>query len=193
MNNATAYDYIIAGGGMAGLSLAYYMSQSEKLRQCRVLIVDKEQKNRNDRTWCFWERGEKHPLEGIVYRKWRKLDFFGIDFTHRYQLRDHVYKMIRGIDFYEFMHRELNANPNVRFLYASIEQVQDTPDGATVTTDQGTYTARYAFDSTFRPDFQTPGSHFLLQHFKGWVMTTPTPQFDPDCATLQDFRIEQHG
>jgi len=178
---------------MAGLSLAYYLDGSEKLRNKKILIVDKEQKNKNDRTWCFWERTENNPFEEIVYRKWQKLNFFGTDFTRQYELSNYFYKMIRGIDFYDFLHAKLHANSNIRFLYASVKHMEDQPAGATVTTSEGVFTGKYVFDSTFRPDFKHPGAHFLLQHFKGWVLTTPTPQFDPVCATLHDFRTDQHG
>lgn len=49
------YDYIIAGGGLAGLSLAYYMNQTV-LREKSILIIDQDTKTKNDRTWCFWEK-----------------------------------------------------------------------------------------------------------------------------------------
>lgn len=187
------YDYIIAGGGMAGLSLAYYLNQSEVLRKKKILILDKEQKTANDRTWCFWERGESNPLEQIVYRKWRKLDFFGTGFTKRYELKDYVYKMIRGIDFYRFVAEDLRKNPNITFAFQEIRHIENTAQGAEVVTDTTKFTASYVFDSTFRPDFAHENAHSLLQHFKGWVLTVPQPHFDPACATLQDFQVQQHG
>ncbi len=178
---------------MSGLSLAYYLSQSEVLHQKKILILEKDQKNKNDRTWCFWERGEQNPFEKIVYRKWQKLDFFGTDFTKRYVLKEYLYKMIRGIDFYEFVLTHLRANANIHWQQQEITQIEQTDEVAVVTTVHGRFTAHYVFDSTFRPDFQTAGSHFLLQHFKGWVITVLKPQFDTTCATLHDFRIDQQG
>jgi len=47
------YDFIIAGGGLAGLSLAWYLVHS-RLRDSRILLLDKEPKQKNDRTWCYW-------------------------------------------------------------------------------------------------------------------------------------------
>ena len=49
------YDYIIAGAGLAGLMLALEMSKSS-LKNKKVLLVDKDPKNTNDRTWCFWAK-----------------------------------------------------------------------------------------------------------------------------------------
>jgi lycopene beta-cyclase len=47
------YDFILSGGGLAGLSLAYHLINSP-LRDRSILIVDKDAKQQNDRTWCFW-------------------------------------------------------------------------------------------------------------------------------------------
>ncbi|NCC33692.1 MAG: FAD-dependent oxidoreductase, partial [Chloroflexia bacterium] len=49
----THYDVIIAGGGAAGLSLAYQLINSP-LRDYSILVIDKGNKQRNDRTWAFW-------------------------------------------------------------------------------------------------------------------------------------------
>ncbi len=88
------YDYIIAGGGMAGLSLAYYLNQS-RLRTKKILVIDREQKNKNDRTWCFWEKGES-AFESIVHRHWQKVWFHGTNFSEWLNISPYQYKMIRG-------------------------------------------------------------------------------------------------
>jgi|GEM_PF-4274895 len=59
------YDFIIAGGGAAGLSLAYYLTMSP-LSGSRVLVVDGAKKDANDRTWCFWSDAPS-ALEKVVY------------------------------------------------------------------------------------------------------------------------------
>jgi len=52
------YDYIIAGGGCAGLSLVMRMLKEPQLSTKKILIIDKDSKQLNDRTWCYWEKGE---------------------------------------------------------------------------------------------------------------------------------------
>jgi lycopene beta-cyclase len=185
------YHYLIAGGGMAGLSLAYYLSQSEKLKGKKILILDTERKIQNDRTWCFWERGENHPFEKILFRKWQKLDFLSPDFSSRFTLKNYHYKMLRGIDFYRFVYENLDKNPCIEFVYETVKKIEDTPEGAIVYTENQTFKAGFVFDSTFQPDFQQAGFHALLQHFKGWLITTPEPVFEPDTVVLHDFRTEQ--
>lgn len=181
------YDYIIAGGGMAGLSLAYYFNQSS-LRTKKILIIDREPKDKNDRTWCFWEKGES-AFEPIVHRHWQKIWFHGTNFSERLDLTPYQYKMIRGIDFYTFVHTQLNLNPNINFLYSSIHSVSD--EG--VVTDLGTFSAEWIFDSTYRLQLNQVQNHNLLQHFKGWIVKTPSPVFDTEQATMMDFRIDQGG
>jgi lycopene beta-cyclase len=52
------YDYIIVGAGAAGLMLANAMALDPFFSDKRILILDKDPKEANDRTWCFWEKNE---------------------------------------------------------------------------------------------------------------------------------------
>ena len=49
------FDYIIAGSGAAGLTLAYMLLENEYTKK-KLLIIDKDLKENNDRTWCFWQK-----------------------------------------------------------------------------------------------------------------------------------------
>ena len=178
-------DYIIAGGGLSGLSLAYFLNQSP-LRTKKILIIDKEKKIKNDRTWCFWEK-EEGPFESIVYRKWDKIWFHGHEFSEWLTLSPYQYKMIRGIDFYQYIHEHLGQNSNIELLYTTILSVSDNG----VETEAGTYTADWIFDSTYALKLNLSQHHNLLQHFKGWLIQTPSPCFEPNQATMMDFRVDQ--
>jgi lycopene beta-cyclase len=182
------YDYIISGGGMAGLSLAYYLDQSHILRHKKILIIDRQRKAQNDRTWCFWEIGS-NTFEKVVHRSWNTIWFKSQAFSQHLLLGNYRYKMIRGIDFYTFIHNQLAKNPNIEWLEAEVTNIHSH----TVITSKGSFTASYIFDSTYQIPLDTPQRHHLLQHFKGWVVQTPTPQFDPTQATMMDFTIPQEG
>ena len=67
-----AFDYIIAGGGAAGLSLAWNLSRSEILRNKTVLIIDRDDKKRNDRTWGFWTK-DFVDFDDILFRQFHRL------------------------------------------------------------------------------------------------------------------------
>ncbi len=185
------YDFIIAGGGMAGLSLAYYITQSA-LRDRSILILDREPKNRNDRTWCFWETGAG-PFESIMFRRWNTVSFHGTNHAGLLDMGQYQYKMLRGIDFYTFVQDELARWPNIERKQATINRIKDTPQGGFVIADNEPYMADYVFDSTFALRLDQPEYHNLLQHFKGWVIHTEKPCFDPACPEIMDFRVEQHG
>ena len=51
------YDYIIIGAGAAGLLLADALGKDPFFASKSILVLDKDDKSKNDRTWCFWERG----------------------------------------------------------------------------------------------------------------------------------------
>ncbi|MEJ7660649.1 MAG: hypothetical protein WKG07_14055 [Hymenobacter sp.] len=44
------------GGGAAGLSLAYYLAQEPRLANERILLIEPEPKDQNDRTWTLLGR-----------------------------------------------------------------------------------------------------------------------------------------
>jgi lycopene beta-cyclase len=185
--NQNTYHYIIAGGGMAGLSLAFYLNQNPHFKDKTILIIDRDEKNTNDHTWCFWEK-ERSPYEEIITQKWKGVWFHGTDnFSQFLDLEDYTYKMIRGIDFYNFVIPMLKQNHNITFLQADILEVTET-----VRTNKGDiFASELVFDSSFRSNYDNPKYHNMLQHFKGWVIETAKPVFKVNEPTLFDFRTEQ--
>ncbi len=187
-----AFDYIIAGAGAAGLNLAHALIRAG-LTDKRILLADRAPKTANDRTWCFWERGD-NALEPLIYRRWKRLAFHSDRFSKLLNPAPYVYKMLRGIDFYRHMDDWLARQPNITRVYGEISAVECTADGASITVDGVSHHAAYAFSSLPQPDRPpNPQRHYLLQHFLGWVIETEAPRFDPAVATLMDFRIPQHA
>lgn len=176
---------------MAGLSLAYYLSQSTFSNRS-ILILDREPKNRNDRTWSFWEDGAG-PFESIMFRIWNTVSFHGTTHAGLLDMGSYQYKMLRGIDFYAFMDAQLARFPNIERKIATINRVKDSPQGGFVIADDEPYIADYVFDSTFTLDLDQPQNHNLLQHFKGWIIETEKPCFNPKEPVIMDFRVAQHG
>ena len=187
------FDYLIVGGGAAGLSLAYHLSQEPRLADKRVLVLEPEAKDQNDRTWSFWADAPS-LFDGIVAHEWSRLAFRSPEFERVFELRRHRYKMIRGLDFYRFVRQMLAGNPQFTWLQTTVTTLTDQPAGARATTPQGEFRARYAFDS--RPpalaDLRQPARHrYLLQHFVGWEVETEQDAFDPATVEFMDFRGQQ--
>lgn len=184
------YDYIFAGGGMAALSMAYYLNSST-LRDKSILIIDRDQKNTNDHTYCFWESGES-VYEPIVLKKWNKVWFHGTaHFSALMPLEAYHYKMIAGIDFYKFIFEAINKNPKIEFLQAEVFEIIPDEQPIVITSKGSFEASEYVFDSVFRPKYDEPKNNNLMQHFLGWVIETEKPFFNTDEPTLFDFRIEQ--
>ncbi|NEN25207.1 lycopene cyclase [Cryomorpha ignava] len=184
------YDYIIAGSGCAGLSLLYGLLNDPILKDKKILVLDKNRKNKNDRTWCFWEM-KAGPFEEVVFHRWNTLEFLDESFTKKFELEKYSYKMIQGIDYYNFVLNHAKGFENVVFKCESIQSIKSDSDRAFVETDQSTYSGTYVFNSTrlFHPEMNTENS--LLQHFEGWVIKVKNPVFDSDVGTLMDFRLSQ--
>jgi lycopene beta-cyclase len=48
------FDYIIIGGGCAGLSLAYELEIHDKLKNKTLAIIEPREEYKRDKTWSFW-------------------------------------------------------------------------------------------------------------------------------------------
>lgn len=184
------YDYIIAGSGCAGLSLLYRMLQEHSLQNKSVLVIDKDLKNTNDRTWCFWEK-KAGLFEEIVHAKWSNLEYLSTNFKKQFDLGAYTYKMIQGIDFYNFVFSFVENFNNVTFVKESVVSITSEGNYATISTEKNSYSATYIFNSTgiFNPTITKDNS--LLQHFKGWVIKTEKSSFNKEVGRLMDFRVSQ--
>jgi lycopene beta-cyclase len=181
------FDDIILGAGASGLSLAYHMALAGLKR--RVLMVERAPKLENDRTWSFWE-ATPGVFESVVSQRWDHIWVHGDGLSKRFAMSPYVYKMIRGIDYYEFMFEWLKKQENITLVYGELESLEDHDDGVRVRVNGETYSGKWAFNSV--PTSSPPvGNNFLMQHFKGWIIETPEPVFDPLAATFMDFRVQQ--
>ena len=184
------FDIIIIGGGLAGQSLAYHLLQGP-LRDRRIALIDPDPKTRNDRTWCFWEESPG-PFEEVVFHRWDRLDFFSSSFSDRLDIAPFQYKMIRGEDFYRFVGKALDGAPGVARIQARVKAWRSAEDGVEVELeDGGMLSGRWGFSSVPAAPVDKQRYHYMDQHFKGWVIRTEGPVFDPEAATFMDFRVRQ--
>jgi len=191
MHQKPDYDYIILGGGCAGLSLIMHILSSSHLSNKRVLLIEKEVKNKNDRTWCFWEKGNGF-FESVVYRKWNHAWFHADGYSSLKELGPYEYKMIRGLDFYQYCYAAIEKSGRVDLIHEPVQEVKNANGLVSVKTMNGIVTGNYAFNSIMaeKPAYKEDDL-VLLQHFKGWIIETPTSFFDTENATLMDFRVNQ--
>ncbi|MFD2719212.1 lycopene cyclase family protein [Hymenobacter monticola] len=187
------FDYLIVGGGAAGLSLAFHMAQEPRLATKKVLLIEPEAKDQNDRTWSFWT-DVPTVFDGVVAHEWSQIAFRSPGFDKIIDLGRYRYKTINGLDYYRFVRRALADNPQFRFEQGHVTALENTASGVRATTATGAFTARYGFDSR-PPDLaklRQPEKHrYLLQHFVGWEVETDADVFNPTTMEFMDFRGEQ--
>jgi lycopene beta-cyclase len=188
ISETKTYDYIIAGAGCAGLSLLYAMLQEPLLQHKQILLIDKDKKKKHDRTWCFWQK-EKSDFEAIVYHKWSSLKFESNLYNSTFNINPYTYKMIKGIDFYNYVLEFAAKFSNVSFIHESITAIEVQKNTAVATTINGSFKANYIFNSTNLLYNLTQPK--LLQHFMGWEISTTKPCFDDTLATFMDFTVAQ--
>ncbi len=190
-----SYDYIFAGGGLAGLSLACQITRS-RLRSHSMLIVDQDAKQQDDRTFSYWA-GKPGPFDQSIYRSWNRLAFHAPGYSSSAPLGSYRYHTICSIDLYRAAHQELATCPNVEFLCGRIRGLEDTPQGAILTVDDAAegqvFFGKWAFDSRPRLAEQSDPAHDhqLKLVFIGWDVEADFDAFDPQTPILMDFRTRQ--
>lgn len=187
-----SYDYIILGAGCAGLSLLMRILDEPALQSKKILLIDREVKVQNDRTWCFWEKGTGY-FESIVHHSWHQLYVKHYDGEKLLDMGGYSYKMVRGLDFYRYCFKRVKNASNVKRLYGEVAAI-DAANG-TLTVDDKSYTADQIFSSVLlTPPVLKPNQFYLLQHFRGWWIETDYDAFDAATADLMNFRTsQQHG
>lgn len=189
---ATQYDYIFLGAGCSSLSIIMRMINSTKFAGKKILLIDKESKNKNDRTWCFWEK-EKGFFENIVFRKWDHLSFKTDNNPIPLDIHPYQYKMIRGSDFYEHCFTCIESQKNIDVLFGSISFEREEGISKIKINDEEILFSKKAiiFNSVYQPGKNQKGKFYLLQHFKGWIVETSKDFFNTEQAVLMDFRVSQ--
>lgn len=193
-SNST-YDYIIAGAGASGLSLAWYLMQSGILSDKKVLLIDKSLSPQNDKTWCFWD-DTALPEKKLIHHSWNTLQVRAFDQVYTETLNRYQYHCMRSFDYAKFMIDAALKHKSFTLLEASINKFDSSDSRAMVFTDMGNFSADWIFQSALKPgnfDSRTVDIS-LKQHFLGVEIETKLPVFNPEEVMLMDFDTSQlHG
>ena len=159
----------------------------------QILLIDKSTKQTNDRTWCFWE-AQPGFFEPVVCKQWDHIWFHSSTFSQQFAIAPYRYKMIRGIDFYNYCFKRIKDQPGIENLQGLVENPVAAGEELSLTLDghKHYFRAKAIFNSRWnQPATNSSKTIHLLQHFKGWMIETPAPFFTPGEATLMDFRVSQ--
>ena len=109
------FDYIIIGGGCAGLTLAYELEYHDKLKNKTLAIIEKRDEYKRDKTWSYWKT-VPHKFDDCVKKRWKD---YTINFKGNVEYKDCKETPYESIDsglFYKKILNKINKNPNIQFF-----------------------------------------------------------------------------
>ena len=166
------FDYIIIGGGCAGLSLAYELEINEKLKDKTLAIIEPRLEYKRDKTWSFW-KVVPHNFDDCVKKSWKNFSINIPGKTNHLECKDYPYQSIDSGLFYKKISNKLKENENIHF-YKDLKEIN----------------TRNSFTFNSVPNIKK--NHLnLWQHFCGVEIETKTNYFDDEIFNLMDFDCEQ--
>ena len=109
------FDYIIIGGGCAGLSLAYELEINDKLKEKTLAIIENRKEYKRDKTWSFWKVFD-HNFDDCVIKSWNNFTINTSEGSQELKNDKYPYQSINSGKFYEKINLKLSSNPNVNFF-----------------------------------------------------------------------------
>ena len=166
------FDYIIIGGGCAGLSLAYELEIHEKFKNKTLAIIEPRNDYIRDKTWSFWKVAA-HNFEDCVKHSWSNFSVNIPNQTKYVQCDNSPYQSIDSGLFYEKIINTLKKNTNINF-FKNINEIS---------TENA-----FIFNSVCNV---SDSKNDLWQHFSGIEIETNKDVFDNQIFNLMDFDCEQ--
>ena len=186
------YDYIFTGSGLSALITVYEMILSEKFSDKTILLLDKDVKQTNDRTWCFWDQSTS-KFDCVISKKWQSALFANASFKKKLILQPYSYNLIQGLNFYNLVFDTISNHKNIEFINQKITDFKELENNCIVRTEGETYTCDKVFNSILNLDIVRNQTKYplLQQHFIGWFIKSKEPVFNKEVATFMDFSVEQ--
>jgi lycopene beta-cyclase len=195
-SQATNWDVVIAGAGLAGLSLAAELAEPQ-FAHLRVLLMEPRAQYVRDRTWSYWDSpiGQSSALperwQGLVQTKWPR---WSVSLGGRQVISqgDVAYASVRADAFYEAALAAIAKAPHIQWRQRdALDRIEASDTGVALITQEGkTLHTQRLFDS--RPPAPLAPDDWV-QHFTGWEVQTSAPCFEPECVQLMDFERKPNG
>ena len=168
------FDYIIIGGGCAGLSLAYELEIHKKLKNKTLAIIEPREEYKRDKTWSFWKVFE-HNFEDCVKKNWDNFTINSPSQTKYVECIKTPYQTIDSGMFYKKIISKLKLNKNICF-FKNINEINQNNS---------------IIFSSVNEAKNIDGT--LWQHFYGVEIETPNDFFDDGIFNLMDFACDQRN
>ena len=168
------FDYIIIGGGCAGLSLAYELEINDKLKEKTLAIIETREEYRRDKTWSFWKVFD-HNFEDCVIKSWNNFTINTPENSNELTNKKFPYQSIDSGKFYKKINSKLSTNSNVSF-FKNLSEINSENS--------------IIFNSVFEKELDKSD---LWQHFQGIEIETSKAIFDEEIINLMDFNCDQRN
>ena len=189
--NQKIYDYIICGAGASGLILVSSMINDKYFSNKKILLIEKENKNLNDRTWSFWEE-KNGKFDELLSKSWSFAKFKSSNTNLKFNLDPFIYKTIRSSDFYKKLFGKIKLNKQIKIQNLEVKKIISKKNKVVVRTNSEEFVGKYVFSSILdKTKLKNSSFPYLIQHFEGWFIKTKKPLFNDNEATLMDFSIKQ--
>jgi lycopene beta-cyclase len=109
------FNYIIIGGGCAGLSLAYELEVHNKLNSKTLAIIEPRLEYKKDKTWSFW-KVSGHNFDDCVKKNWKNFSINITNKTNYLKCDKYPYQSIDSGLFYKKINNKLKENKNICFF-----------------------------------------------------------------------------
>ncbi|MFM7078462.1 MAG: lycopene cyclase family protein, partial [Bacteroidota bacterium] len=164
--------------------------QDQHFSDKRILILDPDDKLKNDRTWCFWQKGSSQ-WDAIVHKQWHKGMYFSPESQIDLDFGAYIYKKVRGIDFYNHARTIIAKNNLIHWLLEEVKSISDDVNPVVRCESGNAFACKHVFDSRIPDEFVSAEDEFIRiqQHFLGWVVKLKEPRFNPDAFTVMDIRV----
>ena len=144
------FDFIICGAGASGLLLLKALREDAFFENRSILIIEKEIKNKNDRTWCYWESLDG-TFDSMVTKKWSKAQFCSQGLNFDFDLDPFQYKMLRSAVIYQEILNKYSTAKNTTFLQAEVYDIISKENITEIITSEGKFQSKKVFNSLFDP------------------------------------------
>ena len=168
------FNYVIIGGGCAGLSLAYELEINNKLKDKTLAIIETREEYKRDKTWSFWKVFD-HNFDDCVIKSWNNFTINTSESSRELTNKKFPYQSIDSGKFYKKVNSKLSKNSNVRF-YRSLSEINSKNS--------------IIFNSIYNKELDKSE---LWQHFQGVEIETPSNIFDEEIINLMDFNCDQRN
>ncbi|WP_396198144.1 lycopene cyclase family protein [Flavobacterium sp.] len=187
------YHYIFTGNGLSALLTLFEMVKSGQFSDKKILLIGSDAKNKNDRTWCFWDT--ENLFDEISTKNWQRAWFNNENFSNQLNLFPYTYKMVKSADFYKLMFDTILQHKNIEIFQDEVLDFSELGHHCVVQTKTKSFTCNQIFNSIYNPEFVKSQTKFPLvqQHFIGWFIKSKEAVFTEDCPTFMDFSVAQKG